>query len=282
VLISKGADPNYRPDAHALSPLHLVSERHWYQAVAYLSLVGVDSSLHDTSLQQTSLMLAVKDAPSKNKLKDRRAVLKTVKVLLKTAQRTIDHVDSRGFTTLDYAFSNNLVWVVKALVTAGATVLLSNLYTLLQSERKERTLLSTFFVDYNSSDAWVHAQVLIYGAEKVCRGLVQFKMRMELRTSERTRAVQTAREDQVDLSMRDSTMRPPVQPAAVEETPKEVLASLAEQRRLRRQKSRADKAQIRHNKEQSKLEQEQERKKLQFLKRVENEYKVSFQGLFPR
>jgi argininosuccinate lyase len=73
-----------------------------------------------------------------------------------------------------------------------------------------------------------------------------------------------------------------VKSSAEEETPKEVLASLAEQRHMRRQKSRADKAQIRHNKEQNKLEQEQEQKKLQFLKRVEKEYKVSFQGLFPR
>jgi hypothetical protein len=281
-LVAYGADVNYRRPAAARTPIHFLAENLASTKAQYLCALGSDCNVLDET-STTPLIAACRVYPHANKTSIQNQI-QTVKVLLAQELNTIDHADCEGNTAVDFAVAGNAVWVVKALVSAGASLIHSKVHALLQKERRERTLLSQYFVDYEASDVWVAAQVLRHGAMKVCRGLIQFKLRMELRTSVSTRAVLTAMEDRVDIASRDTTAAVTAQTPAVhvvELTPEQRAAQL-EQVHLRRKQHKDAKRQARQAKERTTLEAERETKKLEYLKRVEDQYKVSLQGLFPR
>jgi hypothetical protein len=281
-LVAYGADVNYRRPAAARTPIHFLAENLASTKVQYLCAHGADCNVLDQS-STTPLIAACRVYPHANKTSIQNQI-RTVKVLLAQKLNTIDHADCEGNTALDFGVAANAVWVVKALVSAGASVIHSKVHALLQKERRERTLLSQYFIDYEASDLWVGTQVLRYGAMKVCRGLIQFKLRMELRTSVSSRAVLTAVEDRIDIANRDMSavvieQAPTVD--AIELTPEQKAKQL-EQVYQRRKQHKEAKRQARQAKEQTTLETERETKKLEYLKRVEDQYKVSLQGLFPR
>lgn len=282
-LVAYGADVNYQPSNSDYAPIHFLSQHLAHEKLRYLCTVGANCNIVDRATQATPLIAACAVYPSATK-KSRIAQLKTVKVLLAQKPDIIDNADGDGNTALDFAVAGSAVWVVKALVSAGASVLQSKVQTFLQTERRERTLLSQFFVDYESPDVWIAGQIIRHGASKVCRGLVQFKWRMELRTSASTRAVEAALEDRHDWATRDTaavTLTPNPTAAVLQQTPAQRAAQL-EQHKQRRKQIREMKRQVRLAKEQNAREVEQEQRKHEYLKRVEDQYKVSFQGLFPR
>jgi hypothetical protein len=281
-LVAYGADVNYRRSAAARTPIHFLAENLASTKVQYLCAHGADCNVLDQS-STTPLIAACRVYPHANKTSIQNQI-RTVKVLLTQKLNTIDHADCEGNTALDFAVAGNAVWVVKALVSAGASVIHSKVHALLQRERRERTLLSQYFVDYEASNVWVAAQVLRHGAMKVCRGLIQFKLRMELRTSVSTRAVLTAMEDRVEFASRGKTpaVNAPTPAVQVFELTPEQRAAQLEQVHLRRKQHKDAKRQARQAKEWTTLEAERETKKLEYLKRVEDQYKVSLQGLFPR
>lgn len=295
VLFSKGADMNSLCDTSTGKHVfHILAERHSHAAVKYVLAAGANSSVIDTE-GQTPLMAASKPVAHHNSGISKSTQLKTVKSILNKTYSAIDFKDIHSCTALDYACLNNNVWVVKALLKAGASVLESIICIKLTADRREGTLLSQYYLDYNSSDLWIQSQLLRYSAEKVCRGLVQYRWRLELRTSSATRAVRTAEEDRIDLILRDPTQ---YQLSADATQVADMSSELgqegeggsvgaskektsAELRQERRQKRKAEKHSIKSAREQNIVAQEQEAKRMEFMKKVEKEYSVSFRGLFP-
>ena len=294
VLFSKGADLNGLCDTGTGKHVfHILAERHCHAAVKYLLAAGANSSVVDTE-GQTPLIAASKPVDHNSGI-SKSTQLKTVKSILYKIYSGIDLKDIHSCTALDYACLNNNVWVVKALLKAGASVLESIICIKLTADRREGTLLSQYYLDYNSSELWIQSQLLRYSAEKVCRGLVQYRWRLELRTSSATRAVRTAEEDRIDLILRDPTQ---YQLSADDTQVADMSSELgqegegggvgaskektsAELRQERRQKRKAEKHSIKSAKEQNMIAQEQEAKRMEFMKKVEKEYSVSFRGLFP-